>query len=266
MIDRERLRQLLNVEPPAITLTARDTEERDGWTLERLRFRARRQGACARFPRAADRSGATPAILYGHAHGGRFDARDRAPGPLPGPVGCWCSSPARRWHSSESPARQSARGRRTGSLEGPSAGRSNAGPARRDPASCGDGYFRCLLTSFVISNMFTVALPPKTDLQRRVGLDHALVLGVLELVLLDVGPELLGDFGAGDRLGADDLGERGARRTGFMNAAEGFRAVFLAVFLAAAFTLVFPAVFFAVLAICSPFGGLQDADSARGAE
>jgi len=37
-----------------------------------------------------------------------------------------------------------------------------------------DAYFRCLLTSFVISNMFEVAL--REPLQRVVGLDHALVL------------------------------------------------------------------------------------------
>ena len=38
----------------------------------------------------------------------------------------------------------------------------NAGPARCDPASRVDDYLRCLLTSFVISNMFTAALPPNT--------------------------------------------------------------------------------------------------------
>jgi hypothetical protein len=43
------------------------------------------------------------------------------------------------------------------------------------------------------------ALAAEDCLERRVGVDLPLVLGVLELVLLDVDPELLGDFGAGGR-------------------------------------------------------------------
>src|SRR5204863_9769612 len=51
-------------------------------------------------------------------------------------------------------------------------------------------------------------------LQVVVGIDHPLVLLVLQAVLLDVGPELLGDLGSRDRLAADHFGERGARRHG----------------------------------------------------
>src|SRR5690606_11220725 len=50
--------------------------------------------------------------------------------------------------------------------------------------------------------------------QAVVGLDHALVLLVLQAVLLDVRPELLGQLGAGQRLGANDFRELRARRDG----------------------------------------------------
>src|SRR4029078_8229875 len=46
---------------------------------------------------------------------------------------------------------------------------------------------------------------------QRAALYPPLVLLVLQLVLLDVGPELLRDLGARNRLRADDLGERRAR-------------------------------------------------------
>src|SRR4051812_35105298 len=44
-------------------------------------------------------------------------------------------------------------------------------------------------------------------LQLGVGLDRPLVLGILEVVLLDVVPDPLGDLGARLRLGADHGGE-----------------------------------------------------------
>ena len=50
-------------------------------------------------------------------------------------------------------------------------------------------YFRCLLTSLVISNMFTDGLAAEDGLQGGVGVDHPLVLLVLQAVLLDVGPQ-----------------------------------------------------------------------------
>ena len=50
----------------------------------------------------------------------------------------------------------------------------------------------------------------ENDLQGLVGIDVALVLGILQLVLLDVRPELLDHLGAGKGLVADDLGELSA--------------------------------------------------------
>ncbi len=46
-------------------------------------------------------------------------------------------------------------------------------------------------------------------LQRIVGIDHGPLLGVLQLVLLDVVPERLCQGAAGQRLGADDNGQDG---------------------------------------------------------
>ena len=113
-------------------------------------------------------------------------------------------------------------------------------PCARDLLAALD-YFRCLLTSLVISNMLTVGLATEDGLQRVVGLDHALVLLVLQAVLLDVGPELLGDLGARDRLLPTTSASAALGVTGFMNAAFALRAGFA-----------FAAFFFAVLAICSP--------------
>ena len=45
-----------------------------------------------------------------------------------------------------------------------------------------------------------------------ISLDVPPVLGVLQLVLLDVGPEALGDFGTRNRLGTHDFGKLVARR------------------------------------------------------
>src|SRR5688572_12983636 len=55
-------------------------------------------------------------------------------------------------------------------------------------------------------------LAAEDRLQRRVGVDHSLVLGVLQLVLLDVGPQPLRHFRARNRLRAHDLGQGGVRR------------------------------------------------------
>src|SRR4030095_12594730 len=54
-------------------------------------------------------------------------------------------------------------------------------------------------------------LAAEDRLQGGVGLDHPLVLRILELVLLDVGPELLGDFRPRDCLRADDFRQRRTR-------------------------------------------------------
>src|SRR4029078_12793973 len=64
---------------------------------------------------------------------------------------------------------------------------SRAGPPRH---ACRDGtvrsgaYFRCLLTSFVISNMLTVALPPNTVLSDASALIIRLFLASCSLFFL----------------------------------------------------------------------------------
>src|SRR5262249_706781 len=50
-------------------------------------------------------------------------------------------------------------------------------------------------------------LAAEDGLQLVVGVDHPPLLRILEIVLADVGPELLDHLGAGNRLVADDLGE-----------------------------------------------------------
>src|SRR5665213_2049749 len=45
-----------------------------------------------------------------------------------------------------------------------------------------------------------------------VSIDHATLLGVLQIVLLDIHPQLLGDLGTRHRLATDDCGEFGRRR------------------------------------------------------
>src|SRR5262245_47601843 len=47
--------------------------------------------------------------------------------------------------------------------------------------------------------------------QRVVRVDHPLVLLVLQTILLDVGPQFLGDLGPRNRLGPHDLGQRCVR-------------------------------------------------------
>ncbi|MHB1103506.1 MAG: alpha/beta hydrolase [Devosia sp.] len=73
-ITRERLRHLFALEEPAIELIAAQTEEGDGCVVERLRFRLAGRGEIRGVltrPVAAD--GPQPAILYAHAHGGRYE-------------------------------------------------------------------------------------------------------------------------------------------------------------------------------------------------
>ena len=82
---------------------------------------------------------------------------------------------------------------------------------------------RCLFTSLVMSNMRDLALAAEDRTELLVGVDVAAVLGVLQAVPLDVGPELLGHFGARQRARPDHGGECGAGRIGFMNAALGVR-------------------------------------------
>lgn len=74
-IARNRVRQLLGLAEPTIKLLSTETEERDGYAVERLRFRLAGggdvRGILTRPPGAP--RGPLPAILYAHAHGGRYD-------------------------------------------------------------------------------------------------------------------------------------------------------------------------------------------------
>ena len=72
-------------------------------------------------------------------------------------------------------------------------------------------YFRCLLTSFVISNMFTVALPPKTTFSVASALIMRLFLASWSLFFLMYAQSFFVTSVRGIGLRADDLGERGAR-------------------------------------------------------
>lgn len=73
-IERNRLRQLFGIAEPAIELLSTETEERDGYVVERLRFRlAGRGDVRGVLTRPLAAPGPLPAILYAHAHGGRYD-------------------------------------------------------------------------------------------------------------------------------------------------------------------------------------------------
>jgi len=61
--------------------------------------------------------------------------------------------------------------------------RSTCAPGRARPGDA-DAYFRCLLTSLVISNMFTLALPPNTGLSAASALIVRLFLGSCSLFFL----------------------------------------------------------------------------------
>jgi hypothetical protein len=72
-------------------------------------------------------------------------------------------------------------------------------------------------------------LATEDRLQLVVGVDLGLHLLVLETVLLDVGPELLGELRAGSGAAPTTAARAASGVTGFMNAAFGLRADFLAI-------------------------------------
>lgn len=72
-IGRDRSRELLRFAPPALALTERQIEARDGYVLERLIFELAGKGAVRGFLTRPETPGPHPAILYAHAHGNRFD-------------------------------------------------------------------------------------------------------------------------------------------------------------------------------------------------
>ena len=73
-VSRETLASLLSFREPAIALVGAETSERDGYVLERLALEIEGVGRVrALLTRPAGATGPSPAILYGHSHGGRHD-------------------------------------------------------------------------------------------------------------------------------------------------------------------------------------------------
>jgi dienelactone hydrolase len=72
-ITRERLRQLVGLVEPAVSLAAAHIEQRDGYEVEHLRLRLGDTEVRGILTRPLNVTGRLPAILYGHSHGGRYD-------------------------------------------------------------------------------------------------------------------------------------------------------------------------------------------------
>lgn len=72
-ITRERLRQLVGLVEPAVSLSATRIEQRDGYEIEHLTLRLGDTEVRGILTRPRDVAGRLPAILYGHSHGGRYD-------------------------------------------------------------------------------------------------------------------------------------------------------------------------------------------------
>lgn len=72
-ITRERLRQLVGLVEPAVSLSAARIEQRDGYEVEHLTLRFGDTEVRGILTRPPNVTGRLPAILYGHSHGGRYD-------------------------------------------------------------------------------------------------------------------------------------------------------------------------------------------------
>jgi dienelactone hydrolase len=73
-VSRETLASLLSFREPGIALAGTETSERDGYVLERLALEIEGVGRVRAFlTRPPGATGRSPAILYGHSHGGRHD-------------------------------------------------------------------------------------------------------------------------------------------------------------------------------------------------
>lgn len=72
-ITRERLRQLLGIDELQLRQVAFTAETHDGWVLEVLRFETAVGEPIRGFLSRPARPGPHPAIVYAHAHGGRYD-------------------------------------------------------------------------------------------------------------------------------------------------------------------------------------------------
>jgi dienelactone hydrolase len=72
-VTRERLRQLVGLVEPAISLGAAHIEQRDGYEVEHLTLLLDDTEVRGILTRPLKVEGRLPAILYGHSHGGRYD-------------------------------------------------------------------------------------------------------------------------------------------------------------------------------------------------
>ncbi|ODT26885.1 MAG: hypothetical protein ABS35_10040 [Kaistia sp. SCN 65-12] len=72
-ITRARLRQLIGLVEPAVSLSAAQIEQRDDYEVEHLTLRLGDTEVRGILTRPLKVEGRLPAILYGHSHGGRYD-------------------------------------------------------------------------------------------------------------------------------------------------------------------------------------------------
>lgn len=72
-ITRARLRQLIGLVEPSVSLSAARIEERDGYEVEHLTLKLGDTEVRGILTRPLEVEGRLPAILYGHSHGGRYD-------------------------------------------------------------------------------------------------------------------------------------------------------------------------------------------------
>ena len=72
-ITRARLRQLIGLVEPSVSLSAARIEQRDGYEVEHLTLKLGDTEVRGILTRPLEVEGRLPAILYGHSHGGRYD-------------------------------------------------------------------------------------------------------------------------------------------------------------------------------------------------
>lgn len=72
-VTRERLRQLVGLVEPAVSLSAAHIEQHDGYEVEHLTLMLGDTEVRGILTRPLKVEGRLPAILYGHSHGGRYD-------------------------------------------------------------------------------------------------------------------------------------------------------------------------------------------------
>lgn len=72
-ISRVRLRELIGLNEPPITLLSRTGDDRGDHIVEHLQFRIADNSVRGLLTRPIGDTGRHPAILYAHAHGGRYD-------------------------------------------------------------------------------------------------------------------------------------------------------------------------------------------------